>query len=247
MDNTSPQFILSFYKKPHQLITEADRSQVREALKWLTATDLLLGEQSPGVLYLEGESDFGLLKAWARVLDHPLRAWFENKPFWHANRGRHPREARGHFFAVRAVRPEMKGVLLLDGDNRELPEREIRADGLTVQRWKRYEAESYLLHPVSLLRYIGGAERPLFAEKAKEFLRDQIPPVVFRDPLLDHEYFKSTPVSKTLLPGFFKASGLEVSKSEYYLVAEQMKRDEIAPEVQVKLDAIAQAFGLMPR
>jgi hypothetical protein len=96
VDNTSPHFILSFYKKPHRLMTEADRSQVREALRWLTATDLLLAERSPGVLYLEGESDFGLLQAWARVLDHPLRTWCDNKPFWHVNRGRHPREARGH-------------------------------------------------------------------------------------------------------------------------------------------------------
>ena len=35
-----------------------------------------------------------------------------------------------------------------------LPDREITADGLTILRWERYEAESYLLHPTSLERFL---------------------------------------------------------------------------------------------
>jgi hypothetical protein len=35
-----------------------------------------------------------------------------------------------------------------------LPDRELTADGLTLLRWERYEAESYLLHPASLQRFL---------------------------------------------------------------------------------------------
>jgi len=45
------------YKEPHPLVTETDRDEVGEAIKRLTATDLLLAEASPGVLYLEGNSE----------------------------------------------------------------------------------------------------------------------------------------------------------------------------------------------
>lgn len=244
IDNTSPELILSFYQKPHKLVTETDRDQIREALKRLSATDILLSERSNGVLYVEGETDFDLLKAWAKVLNHPLATWFNESPFWHINQGRNPREARGHLFALQALKPGMKGLLLLDGDNRDLPEREVMANGLAVERWKRYETESYLFHPVALRRFVESRVEPLFGQSAENYLIDQTPPAVFRDPLASHTFWESTPVSKTLLPEFLKAAHVRVSKSEYYLIAEQMKQEEIHPEVSVKLDSIKSAFGL---
>jgi hypothetical protein len=79
---------------------------------------------------------------------------------------------------------------------------------------------------------------------AEAYLRDQLPPAVFRDPLQDHDFLTTTPASKTLLPEFFKAAEVQISKKEYYLVAQEMRDDEIAPEINDKLDAIQQAFGL---
>ncbi|MCY2952080.1 MAG: AAA family ATPase [Planctomycetota bacterium] len=244
IDGTSPEYIMSFFGKPHRLRIDTQKDEVKEALKRLPATDLLLAEDSREALYVEGESDFNLLKAWAGVLDHPLEAWFSARPFWHSNQGRNPREARGHFFALRAIRGRIHGVLLLDGDNRKLPDREVAAENLTIIRWSRYEAESYLLHREALRRFV--AERlELRVEAAMRFLEDQVPPAVLRDPLGTHDYLNSTPLSKTLLPGFFKAAGIQLSKNEYYQVAQQMKREEIATEVVEKLDTIAKAFGLV--
>jgi len=244
IDNTSPELILSFFSDPHRLVCDAEREQVTEALKRVTAMDILLAERSPGVLYVEGETDFNLLSSWARALDHPLKKWFLENPFWHSNQGRKPQEAKGHFFALRAIKPQMRAVLLLDGDNRGLPERELRADGLEVLPWERYEAESYLIHPQVLLRYFESHTLPLLAAAAETYLHDQLPPAVFRDPLQDHDYLATTRASKTLLPEFFRAAEVQISKKEYYLVAEQMRRDEIAPEIVEKLDAIQRSFGL---
>ena len=238
IDNTSPSQIVSFYRKPHPLASKTDRDQVREALKRITSLDLLLAENAKGVLYFEGTTDFDLLKAWAEVLDHPLKGWFGGLPFWHNNQGRNPQEARSHFFSLKAIRPDLQAALLLDGDNRNLPDREISADALTILRWDRYEAESYLLHPDSLARFLVGERGPLFAQPALDYLREQLPPAFFHAPLDASPFLRAEPASKTLLPEVLERAGVSISKSDYFLIAQQMKHEEIPQEVTDKLDAI---------
>ena len=244
VDGTSPDLIISFYNKPHRLVSDAERDQVREALKRLTAMDILLVEQAKGILYVEGETDFNLLRSWARVLNHRLYQWCITSPFWQSNQGRHPREARAHFFALRAISPGINAYLLLDGDNRGLPDRDVIADGLVVGRWTRYEGENYLIHPEALQRYVESASIPLLASAGTKYLKDELPGAVLRDPLGDHDYLNRTPASKTLLPGYFRSTDVALTKKDYYLIAEQMKPDEIALEVKLKLDDIATSLGI---
>ncbi len=247
IDSTSPEKIISFLKEPHRLISETEQDQVREALKRLTSLDLLMAEQAPGVLYVEGESDLDLLREWARVLGH--RAYtFLAKPFWHNNQGRNPREARAHFFSLKAVDPGMKGVLILDGDNRNLEDHELTAEGLTILRWKRYEVENYLIHPASLARFVEGATPDLFsaasAQEGMNYFRNELPPAVLANPLYEHDYLEVTPASKTLLPGFLQAAGISLTKNEYFQLAAQMLPNEIPQEISQKLEVIADAFGI---
>jgi len=239
IDNTSPEQIVSFYRAPHPLASDSDRDQVREALKRVTSLELLLAENAQGILYLEGTTDFDLLKAWATILDHPLKQWFNSLPFWHNNQGRSPKEARAHFFAIKAIRPDLRAALLLDGDNRNLPDREIAADGLTILRWERYEAESYLLHPTSLERFLDTEKGPLFAKPAMDYLRDQLPPAFFHSPLEASAFLRAEPASKTLLPDLLAKAEVAISKSDYFLLAQQMRREEVPPEVEEKLNAIS--------
>ena len=56
-------------------------------------------------------------------------------------------KARDHYQALTMVR-DIPGLVLLDGD--DLPiitETEITGQGLQRVRWRRYEIESYLIHP----------------------------------------------------------------------------------------------------
>lgn len=245
LEATSPNRIISFFgPKPHVLLEDIKRDQVREALRRLTALELLLAEQSDHVLYVEDESDFNLLRAWARVSGHRLKDWFEKKPFVHPIRGRNPREARAHFFALRAIRGCLRAYLLLDGDNRGLSEREVGADGLVIGRWQRYEAESYLIHQEVIRRFAESRTMPLLADKYVQYLRDELPPAIIRDPVGLHEMLEALPASKTLLPKTLAAANLDVPKRDYFLSAEMMRREELPPEVEVKLDEIASAFGL---
>jgi len=248
VEGTSPEKIVSFFEHPHKLMADVERERVREALKRLTSLDLLMAEQALGVLYVEGETDLNLLREWARVLEHPACLFFAQTPFWHNNQGRHPREARSHFFALQAVKPDIHGVLVLDGDHRQLSEHEVSAEGLIIVRWRRYEAESYLVHPEALARFVRGATPDLFTtcsvEKGLDYLKNQLPPAVYRDPLADHDYLNATPASKTLLPGFFEAADVPLTKNEYYQVAAQMLPEEIPDEVKEKLDKICEAFNI---
>jgi hypothetical protein len=225
---------------------DADRDQVREALIRVTTLELLLAENADGVLYLEGTTDFDLLKAWAEVLGHPLKDWFGRLPFWQNNQGRNPKEARAHFFALKAICPSLKAILLLDGDNRNLPDREITADGLTLLRWERYEAESYLLHPTSLERFLEAERGALFAKPALDYLREQMPPAFFSSPLECSNFLKSEPASKTLLPQLFSRAGLVLPKSSFFILARQMRQVEIPREVWDKLTAIQFIVSLRP-
>jgi hypothetical protein len=242
IDNTGPDQIVSFYRTPYPLASEVDRQQLAEALKRVTSLELLSAENSQGILYLEGTTDFDLLKAWAGVLEHPLQEWFK-RPFWHNNQGRIPKEARAHFFSLKAIRPDIKAALLLDGDNRNAPDRELTGESFTVLRWDRYEAESYLLHPNALERFLANEMGSLFADAAMSYLQDQLPPAFFKNPLDTTPFLRSEPVSKTLLPELLERASLPLSKNNYYQIAQQMKPEEISSEVKRKLDEIYQVVG----
>lgn len=153
LDSTPPSRVISFLGPPHRLVREHERDQAREALGRLSTPDLLLAEQGRAVLYCEGQSGFDILRAWATTLSHPALR-FLNEPFFHAIGGRSPREARAHLFALRSVRPETKGLLLPDGDNRQTPAHELETSGLEIRRWKRYEIENYLLVPEAIQRFL---------------------------------------------------------------------------------------------
>jgi len=211
-------------------------------MKRLTTLDLLFAEQGRRILYCEGESDFKILKAWAQVMQHPAWKFFEN-PFFHSNEGRNPREAREHLFALRAIHPGLQGLLLLDGDNRNLPPHEVEGTGLTVHRWKRYEIENYLLVPDAIRRFLAREPTDLFfaksADDAIDFLRGQLPPQTFEDPIADNATVVAVRASKDVLPQMFEAAGEPLEKEDYFLLAEVMRPSEIHPDARAVLDAIA--------
>lgn len=248
LEDTGPEQILSFYGTPHRLQIQTHRDQVREALKRLSSFDILSAESGQNILYLEDESDFKVLAEFARVFNHPVRIFFD-EPFFYPIHGRDAREARAHFFGLKAIRPDIGGVLLLDGDNRNLPEHEITAENLTILRWKRYEIENYLLHPAALLRFVEGPIIDLFSASRRaageEYLRNNLPPAAFSSPLSDNEYLVVIPASKSLLPAFLEKARIHLSKKDYYQIAVIMKDKEIHPEIKEKLDEMEKV--LLPR
>lgn len=250
LEDTGAEQILSFYGDPHRLHVESQRDQVREALKRLSSLDILSAESGHNILYVEGEEDFKILAEFCRILSHPMNFFF-SEPFFHAIHGRDAREARAHFFALRAIRRDISGVLLLDGDNRNLTDHEVAAEDLTILRWRRYEIESYLLHPDALLRFVGGGPGPdIFSASRRtageKYLKDNLPPSALSHPLEDTDYLLATPASKTLLPDFLSKADFLLTKKDYYQIAASMRKEEIHPEIKEKLDEMARALLPLP-
>ncbi len=240
LDDTAPTNIVSFYGRPHRLHVNTEREEVQNALRLLSCLDILDAEGGKNVLYGEGETDMKILREFALRLGHRLTSFFA-QPFFVPINGHRIKDARQHLHALKAIRADIKGVLLVDGDNRNLPDREIGVDGLTVIRWNRYEIENYLLHPQALSRFVQMCKStdPYSKQAADDFMRAELPPAVLSNPLGEHAFVSSIKASKDFLPQMFQAAGIEISKNEFYEIAAQMDPLEIPREVVDKLDEIA--------
>jgi predicted ATPase len=245
LEETSPQEILSFYGKPHPIRVDEQRDQVREALRHLSSLDILETESGHKILYTESDSDLNILSAFAKTLSHKSVQFF-NHPFHHPLNGSHPREAKNHFFALKSISSHIRGILILDRDNKEIPEHDILADGIEIVRWGRYEIENYLLVPNAILRYIKNvtkSEGDLFQasliKKAEQFLKEKFPPDALQNPLSDNAFLTKIAASKDILPQLFAVVGLNVSKKDYYQIAELFEINEIHSDIKKVLDKIA--------
>lgn len=238
LEATEPERILSFAGvSPQPLRTEAERDRTVEALRRLRTTDLILGHEAGTVLYVEDQSDERILRAWARVLDHPLRAFLSHAyVYW--LRGRSLAHAKEHHFALHGALPGIPAVCLLDGDNREAPARETTRLGMEVLRWERYEIENYLLYRRSVARWLSS---PAAADEVeREFGKRMLPGTEVFGDSIDLVRVKGS--TEFLMP-LLEAVGHPTKKSDLYLIAEAMKPEEIHPEVVRKLDRMAEVLN----
>lgn len=238
LDATEPTQVLAFFGgQPRALASQTERDQVREALKRVTTTDLLLGRQVGSLLYVEGETDGRILAEWARIINHPARRFLE----WPAVRwlgGRSLKEAKDHFFAMQAAFPNMRGLCLLDGDNRDEPDEETTRAGLIVLRWHRYEIENYLLHPEAIKRFVG---LPSLEAEIDEKFGQQVPHNT--DLFGDHVALMRMKASTEFLVPLLENIGKRTPKKNLYQLANVMNKYEIHPEIVEKLDRIAEALN----
>lgn len=200
---------------------------------------LMSAETEPGILYTEDESDVDDLRAWAKVLRHPLFRFLE-KPFSDATAPGEGRDYAGRSFAaLRRMVPKVKGVELRDGDSGTRGRRE----GLLRLQWSQSEIENYMLHPAALERFVRQEQGHAVAERIRQYMRRTLPPVLFEDPSSATEMVVTAKGSE-VLSRILQEAGLQIKKTEYWQIAAQMRPDEVHPEVREKLDAIAKHFGI---
>ena len=98
-----------------------------------------------------------ILRAWAKALGHRsaglLKRVFWKPTVWETRTGADGIQARDHYDALKLVREDLPGLVLLDGDT-QAPSTQITGRGLQRIRWNRYEIESYLVHPEALKRFV---------------------------------------------------------------------------------------------
>lgn len=259
IDTVDPRELCVMLTRPRMLADTQERARLIQSLGVLTNKDIMLAEGAPGVLYVEGETDLEILRSWARVLQHPALELLTTQLFWkrtvnQPHAGAAGILARDHYAALGLIRENLPGLELLDGDARpDIQPTEITGHGLQRLRWRRYEIESYLVHPVPLERFVErevgmgdvskAARQDLRAHLGRvfhsEFLVDPLNP----EPLVE-SYLRTTKARTEILPPILTAAGLPgFPHTRYHEIAAVMRPEEIHSEVVEKLDAICRAFG----
>ena len=260
INSVEPRELCMLMNHPRILETSVDRTRLAASLGILTHMDVLLAQDAPGILYVEGYTDINLLLEWARILNHPVHETLTTKLFWkptvwESRPGAPGVKAKDHYEALKLVRENLPGLILLDGDDDpRVPETPITGTDLQRLRWRRYEIESYLVHPTALERFVekevgAGA---LSAESKKDmraYLEQTFTPVFLQDPLkpnpLVDAYLQQRKARTEVIPLILDAAGLHgFPYTRFNEIAAIMQPDEIHPEVKEKLDAIQRAFGL---
>ena len=250
-----PRELCVMLDQPRMLATTEERERLIDSLRVLSHTDIMLALDAPGVLYLEDYTDLEILRAWARVLGHPARELLTTRLFWKRTVVETRPDASGvpardHYEALRLVRDDLPALELADGDARpEIQPTEITGQGFQRLRWRRYEIESYLVHPDALARFVeqtvGAAAAPAHLADLRRHFEEKYPPPFLHDPLGDYPFLNGTKARTELLPPALTAAGLPgLPYTRYHEIAAVMTREEIHVEVVEKLDGLMRAFRL---
>jgi ABC-type ATPase involved in cell division len=260
IDSVEPSELCMLLDQPRILESAIERGRLSDSLGYLTHTDIMLAVTAPGILYVEGYTDINILTEWAKILGHPAYETLTTRLFWkptvwEPRPGASGVKARDHYEALRLVRPDLPGLILLDGDDeRNITETAISGQGLQRLRWRRYEIESYLVHPKALERFVEREVGPgVLSEQARkdmlaymertftgEFIEHPLDP----HPLVD-AYLQQKKARTEVIPPILDAAGLQgFPYPRFNEIAAVMLPDEIHPEVKEKLDAIQKAFRL---
>ncbi len=248
------------YGKPRLLANDAERAKLVDGLAGLSHSDLMLADAAEGILYVEDYTDVEVLREFAKVLGHqPAIRLLSQRLMWKASQAALPDglgefRPQQHWDMIKLVNPDLCAVELLDGDSKNKADERItgNADALQRLRWRRYEIESYLLHPVLMARFVEHLAGPgtpvelLRAEMLKIFQADFLANPAAPIPLVA-AYLKSEPASKTTIPALLQSAGIHAfEKRRMHEIAALAKPEELDAEVREKLDQICRAFGIDP-
>lgn len=238
--------VVAFVGKPHRIDDRS--SQVAKALKRIGFEQYVLAEQVGWVLYLEGSTDFEILKSFARRLGHQEGLRVLERPFLHYV-GNKFSNAEDHYWGLREAVPGLLGVAVLD----EMPT--VAGDGLRRLGWKNREIENYFCTWTTLEAYVRAtaeqeAPGPLFADvevqrrlKALKGAVDEVESALAtfdRPPIWSSEVKASDDVLTPLFRGYFRRLRQPnlMAKTNFHRLAEFVPEQEIDSEIVEKLDAI---------
>jgi AAA domain, putative AbiEii toxin, Type IV TA system/AAA ATPase domain len=241
--------VVAFVGAPHRIDTRSRRSQVRKALESIRLEQYYVAEQKGWVLYLEGSTDFAILRVLARRLGHPAAALLDDgAPVVYLGQNK-PNDARENFYGLREAKPDLVGLALFD----RIPG-ELRAnDALREIMWRRREIENYLASRESLLAWAGAGlpaddlvyqiERARRTEVMQQCIAEleQSLRVARKGDPWSVDIKVTDEFLDPLFANFYERLGTpqRTFKRDYHQLAESVPLAQIDPEVREKLDAIA--------
>jgi len=246
----SRDMVIAFVGQPHRL--QGRPSQVHKALSEIGFDQYYQAAQAGWVLYLEGASDLAILQSFAERLGSEAAMQALQRPFVRYVGNNQPKAAAQHFYGLREVLPELSGVALFDRLDSE-PE----PDGaLQCMMWKRREIENYLCSRATLEAYAIASARvdepaPLFSDMEKDRRLSAMREAVAEVEEAMSTLGKGSPwdsqvkASDDFLIPLFKTyfAKLELpnlmNKKQFYELAMHVPEEELAPEINEKLERIA--------
>ena len=242
--------VVAFVGAPHRIDDRG--SQLLKSLREIGFEQYAQAEVAGWVLYLEGSTDLAILRALADRLDHDEARHALARPFVYYV-GNQLAIARRHFFGLREALPQLRGVVLLDE-----PADDADGDGLECLAWGRREIENYLCTANTLVRFAEATGRQAGAGPLLEMAEIQRRMSAMDASIVEMVAALSTlrqgspwnPDTKVsddfltpLFAAYYEKLGLPnlMLKRSFYELAEHVPLEEIDPEVNEKLDAIAAA------
>ena len=217
INSVEPRELCVTLNEPRMVADKDERGRLISSLRVLTNADVMQALGVRGILYVEDYTDINILRAWALMLRHRAEALLTNEVMWkglvfQAQEGRPGIKARDHYNSLQLVRKGLPGLELRDGDAQpRVPDTPITGTGLQRLRWRRYEIESYLIHPGTLVRFVevtvGPDSSTPYVEDMIAYMHREFPPGVIEEPLGDHEYLNVTKARTRLLPPLLEAGG----------------------------------------
>jgi predicted ATPase len=208
------------------------RSRVLNSLKLYGAENYVRAVDRGYVLYVEGNTDVDMLRAFAKRLNHPVSEALDDKLNSYYIQSIYPEvsleseldrvemgsglKPKLHFDHLRSLLPDIRGLAILDNDGAGRQDR--TEGGLQILFWRRYEAENYFVSPdllraYSLARYSTGT---LFDHVATEdidaVLEGLILERVFGAEKADFQTWKSAPADSARLIWDTKTERLKLSE-----------------------------------
>lgn len=256
------QLLAAIMGEVRPLGSQQQQKLARQAISDIPVVDYY-GTQQRGLwLYVEGKSDIDMLRAWAKVLKHAeaLKIFETVNPIanHHYLKTNHPKDAFQHFQGLQFLFPKVRGVVLTDRGERT-PDQE---DPIPHLMWPRREIENYLLVWVAIERaFFNEAGRngmwqqenpgDLFLQtRAKELRELMTSEFLVSAALVDvnHPDLSNRKASDEVLVPFFRKAferyGIynSLPKDEFHRIAEQMRPEEVHPDVREMLNRIVAAL-----
>ena len=264
----------------------AKKSEILNALKFFGAQNYIKAVQCRYVLYVEGRTDMDILRELGKRLGHPVgtrlhdqfnvfylqdnypeRDWSTELERVEGGFGRTP---ENHFFALRSLIPDLRGLAMIDGDGKDRENHSQR--GLQVVFWRRYEIENYFITPNVLREYAleyykSSPQLSMVENEVQAVLDDLIFERVFNGSEMDMNTWQSLDGDAARLvwdtrserlklsdfaEEFFRrlAAGLGHSmllrKGELYKLVRHFPPSSISPEVKKNLDRLDELLSAGP-
>jgi hypothetical protein len=256
--------VIAFYPNSIQKNIDSNtKKHLLNSLNLIKIEDYYYAKKTGFILYIEGSTDFDILKAFATKLNHNLKEYLnDDKVFRYefAEKLGKLLGTRKHFQAIKESISDGKiyGIILLDDDNKTESDNYSRVENLEQVRWKRYEIENYFFSPETLKEFAKREQNKRaqnlneapslfsgelnYSEVMDEIIKNSFAPKDLKDE--KSEYWSKTKASikiEEILIDFYQKIGFPKgfsSKNNFHELVDCMPKNKIDPEIKEKLDLI---------